>query len=128
MKLLAATLVLMTSVPSAILADPSTECGASSQVEIATCVADTLRRVDATVEIYLGFATSSAAELDEITGRTVAVPALQDAQTAWSAYRDQHCTFVGTTFGGGSGASIGINSCRIELGRQRAQDLMRYVQ
>ena len=109
-------------------ADPATECGGSSQIEIGACVADTLRRVDATVEIYLGFATSSATELDEVTGRVVAVPALAAAQSAWLAYRDAHCDYVGATFGGGSGTGIGIDSCKIELGRYRAEQLMRYVQ
>ncbi|WP_282128821.1 lysozyme inhibitor LprI family protein [Roseobacter litoralis] len=119
---------LLTCLASIVFADPATECGGGSQVEIGSCVADTLQRADATVDIYLGFAMSSAAELDEVTGRTVAVPALEAAQAAWSAYRDEQCAYVGTTFRGGSGARIGINSCRIELGRNRAEELMRYVQ
>ena len=72
--------------PSLATADPATECGGSSQVEIGTCVSETLGRVDATIEMYLGFAMDSAKELDEITGRTVAVPALEAGQSAWSAY------------------------------------------
>ena len=128
MRNLAATLLLLTCLPSIVVADPAAECGGSSQVEIGSCVAETLQRVDATVDIYLGFAMSSAAELDEVTGRTVAVPALEAAQAAWSAYRDEHCGYVGATFGGGSGTGIGINSCRIELGRSRAGELSRHVQ
>ncbi|MFT6075700.1 MAG: hypothetical protein ACJAZ1_002630 [Yoonia sp.] len=128
MKSLAATLFLLSCLPSIVFADPATECGGNSQLEIGSCVADTLQRVDATVGIYLGFAVSSAAELDEVTGRTVAVPALEAAQATWAAYRDEHCSYVGATFGGGSGTGIGINSCRIELGRNRAAELMRYVQ
>lgn len=109
-------------------ADPATECGGGNQVEIGACVADTLQRVDETVKIYLGFAMNSAGELDEITGRQVALPALEASQTAWLAYRDAHCDYVGTTFGGGSGTGIGINSCKIELGRSRAAELLRYIQ
>ncbi len=124
----AALLFLLTCMPSVVFSDPATECGGSSQVEIGACVADTLQRVDATIDIYLGFAMSSAVELDEVTGRTVAVPALEAAQAAWSAYRDEHCDYVGATFGGGSGTGIGIDSCRIELGRNHAEMLMRYVQ
>ena len=63
----------------------------------------------------------SAKELDDVTGRTVALPALEKAQAAWSAYRDTHCDYVGATFGGGSGTGIGINSCKIELARSRAE-------
>ncbi len=128
MRTPAAIFILLTSLPSVVFADPATECGGSSQVEIAACVSDTLERVDATVNINLGFATSSAKELDEATGRAVAVPALDAAQASWSTYRDAHCDYVGATFGGGSGTRIGIDSCKIELGRKRAEELMRYVQ
>ena len=128
MRSLAMKLFLLTCLPSIALSDPATECGGSSQVEIGACVADTLERVDATVDIYLGFAMSSAAELDDVTDRTVAVPALETAQAAWSAYRDAQCDYVGATFGGGSGTGIAINSCKIKLGRGRAEELMRYVQ
>ena len=128
MRNLAAISLFALCVPSEVLADPATECGGSSQVEIGACVAETLQRVDATVDIYLGFAMRSAEELDGITGRAVTGPALEAAQAAWSAYRDAHCDYVGATFGGGSGTGIGIDSCRIKLGRDRAEDLMRYVQ
>ena len=127
MRKFASGLLLALCVPSALFADPATECGGSSQVEIGACVAETLQRVDATVDIYLGFAMRSAEELDTITGRAMAVPALEASQAAWSAYRDAHCDYVGATFGGGSGTGIGIDSCKIELGRDRAEDLMRYV-
>lgn len=128
MRNLVAALFILPSLPTIASADPATECGGSSQVEIGACVADTLKRVDATVEVYLGFAMTSAKELDDNTGRTVAIPALEAAQTAWSAYRDAHCEYVGATFGGGSGTGIGIDSCKIELGRDRAEQLMRYAQ
>lgn len=128
MRNLATGLLIALCVSGTAFADPATECGGSSQVEIGACVAETLQRVDATVDIYLGFAMTSAEELDGITGREVAVPALEAAQAAWSAYRDAHCDYVGATFGGGSGTGIGIDSCKIELGRDRAYDLMRYLQ
>ncbi|MEO0765764.1 MAG: lysozyme inhibitor LprI family protein [Pseudomonadota bacterium] len=122
------TLALFTCLPTIALTDPASECGGGSQVEIGDCVADTLERVDGVIDTYLGFAMDSAKELDEVTDRTEAVPALDAAQTAWAAYRDAHCAYVGTTFGGGSGTAIGINACRITLGRARAETLMRYVQ
>ena len=128
MRYLASALFVVACLPSIALADPASECGGSSQVEIGDCVADTLERVDATVDTYLGFAMNSAAELDDVTGREVAVPALEAAQTAWSAYRDAHCEYVGATFGGGAGTGIGINAGRITRGRDRADTLMRYIQ
>ena len=128
MRSFAASLLLLSCLPGFVVADPATECVGSSQIEIGACVAETLERVDATIDIYLGFAMTSAEELDEVTGRVVAVPALEAGQAAWAACRDAHCDYVGATFGGGSGAGIGINSCRIELGRDRATELMRFAQ
>ena len=115
---------------SFVAADPAMECSteASSQVETAECVAATEDRVDQSVQTALGFAMQSAKDLDEVTGRAVSEPALSASQSAWQDYRDQHCTFVGTTYGGGSGSGIAVGSCRIELGRDRVADLMRYLQ
>lgn len=109
-------------------ADPATECEGSSQVEIGTCVAETLRKADASLEVFLGFAAASAEELDAVTGREVAAPALEASQAAWQAYRDAHCEYVGASFGGGSGTGIGIDSCKIELAREREKELRRYFQ
>lgn len=124
------SLVLALLLPSLAAADPALECntGVSSQVEIAECVAETESRVDAAVEAAYGFAMTSATDLDEITGREVAVPALEAAQAAWIAYRDAQCEFAGATFGGGSGTGIAIRSCRIELGRSRVAEFFRYLQ
>ncbi len=117
-------------VPMCAFADPTFECGvdASSQVEIGECVNEMLATVDQTLELALGFATTSAQELDEVTGREVVVPALSASQSAWSAYRDSHCDYVGATFGGGSGTGIGIASCRVDLGRARVEELLSFVQ
>lgn len=115
--------------PASAIADPSFECslGSGSQVETAECVAKTEATVDETVRLALQFAMRAAKELDETTGRTVAVPALEKAQGAWSSFRDAHCDYVGSTFGGGSGTGIAIRSCRIELGRERADLLLRFA-
>lgn len=127
MRNLAIFLSYLLFLPSVVSADPATECGGSSQVEIGDCVADTLERVNGTIDITLGFAMSSAKELDEVTGRTVAVPALEASQVTWTAFRDAHCGYVGATFGGGSGGGIGVNSCKIRLGRSRAEELLRFA-
>ena len=111
MKALLHSAAALACLGSVARADPATECGGASQVEIGA-----------------GFAMDAARALDEITERTLALPALEASQSAWSAYRDAHCDYVGATFGGGSGTGIGIDSCRIELGRARAADLLRYVQ
>ncbi len=111
-------------------ADPAAECGyqAGSQVEISNCLVKVTTNVDAAVNQALGFATDVAKELDDITNRDVAIPALSLSQNAWTAYRNMHCEFVGSTFGGGSGTGIAIQSCRIELGRKRVTELMKFGQ
>jgi uncharacterized protein YecT (DUF1311 family) len=130
MKILFPALSILLLAPGLAAADPSLECneGASSQVEIADCMAATEARVDAAVATALSFASASATDLDEVTGREVALPALEAAQAAWAAYRDAQCEFVGATFGGGSGTGIAIRGCRIELGRARVTELLAYVQ
>lgn len=111
-------------------ADPTLECSqdSSAQVETADCMAATEARVDAAIELALGFAMDAATSLDEVTGRPVSAKALAEAQTAWQSYRDAQCGFIGTTFGGGSGTGIGIRDCRIRLGRVRVAELMRAAQ
>ena len=127
---LAAIAVVAAGLQSAAQADPSLECsiGRGSQVEIADCVAKAEATVDGAVELALSFARKAAEELDGATGRVVAVPALESGQMAWSTYRDQHCEFVGATFGGGSGTGIAIRSCRVDLDRARVEELMKYAQ
>lgn len=71
----------------------------------------------------LSLAQAAARELDQITGREVAEPALRASQTTWEAYRAAHCDYVGSTFGGGSGTGIAIRACRISLGRTRVDEL-----
>ncbi|WP_171132108.1 MULTISPECIES: lysozyme inhibitor LprI family protein [unclassified Ruegeria] len=115
-------------VPFAASADPTLECSdASSQVEIGACVRDMELAVNDAVEAALGIAQSSAQELDEVTGREVALAALVASQAAWNAYRDAQCEAVGASFGGGSGTGIGITACRVELGRTRVDELLQFA-
>jgi uncharacterized protein YecT (DUF1311 family) len=110
-------------------ADPTLECsGLSSQIEIGNCVGDVEERVNAALGLAYDFAMQSAAELDEVTGRAMAVPALEASQAAWAGYRNAHCDYVGATYGGGSGAGIANSACRVTLGRARMDDLLRYAQ
>jgi len=122
------TLFVLLVAPEA-QADPVMECGKQfgSQIEIGDCLADIEKNVDAAMGVALGFAMASAKELDTITEREVAVPALEAGQAAWSAYRDQHCEYVGSTFGGGSGTGMAIRGCRIELARARTNVLMKFT-
>ncbi len=106
-------------------ADPSLECSvsASSQVEIGDCLSQVAEAADSALATMLDFAQNSAAELDSITERDMAAPALATAQAAWESYRDAQCEYAGALFGGGSGTGIEIQSCRIELTRARIKAL-----
>ena len=121
---------LALSLPSFLAADPSLECSVSNdnQIEIGTCLIGTEANVDGAIKLALGFAHSSAEELDNVSEGAGSVKALAQGQSDWTAYRDAHCKFVGTTFGGGSGTGIAIQSCRIELGRLRVTELMKFSQ
>lgn len=126
MSLRLVLLPILASLAAPALADPSLECSltASSQVETGTCITETEERVNAALAQVLTMAQAAAAELDEVTGREMVVPALEASQAAWEAHRDAHCEYVGTTWGGGSGTGIAIGSCRIEMARDRMDALM----
>ena len=115
--------------PLQSVADPSLECSnAGSQVEVGACVTQAAERVEVALSIAQEIAMGSAQELDEVTGRSAAVPAMEAAEEAWAAYREAQCNAVGASFGGGSGTGIAIQSCRIELGRDRIKELMDMAQ
>ena len=105
-------------------ADPILECPGDNQVEVRRCLAETEARVDAALAITVGFARESAASQDELMGGSVAMEAFEAGQAAWAAYRDAHCDYIGSTYGGGSGTSPAIRACRITHARARMQELM----
>jgi len=115
--------------PLSIAADPSLECSdKGSQVEIGACVQQDVDRVEAALRIAQDIAMAGARELDEVTERDVAVPALEAAQKSWAAYREAQCNAIGASFGGGSGTGIAIQSCLVELGRARVKELLDMAQ
>ncbi len=127
------SLTLLTAIlfsHSTAYANPTSECSAkfSNQVEIGNCLQDVEQTVELTIQSAFMLAKTAAIELDKITERDVSSPALEIGQDAWSKYRDEHCDFVGTTYGGGSGTGITIRECRIELGRTRVAELMKYAE
>lgn len=121
-------MALLGAAPAA--ADPVLECStrAGSQIEIGTCLENQEKAVDAAYGLALQFATDAARELDEVTRRKAAGPALDAGQAAWTAYRGAHCEYVGATYGGGSGTGLAIRGCRIELARERIRTLMQFAE
>ncbi|MEQ8898849.1 MAG: lysozyme inhibitor LprI family protein [Roseovarius sp.] len=86
-----------------------------------------VQRVDEVVAMYLNAAMKFAQEIDSITGETNAVPALAASQSAWTAYRDAQCAFLGATFGGEPGTEMAVGACKIDLGEDRARELAEFV-
>jgi len=124
------SIALAMGLPFSAAADPAMECSVAnaSQIEIGNCVQLAEDITNAAIKSALDFARQAAQELDSVTGRKASLPALSASQTSWESYRNQHCEFVGATFAGGSGTGIAIKSCRVSLGRQRIDELMKYSQ
>ena len=59
--------------------------------------------------------TQYAAELDRVTGRNEAVPALEKANTAFDRYVSEQCRFDEAMMGSGTGAGSANLSCQINL-------------
>ena len=111
---------------SPVLADPSLECSVttSSQVETAECLIAEEERVGQALEAAIRVRQRAAEQIDNVTERELAIPALAVSQEAWLAYRDAECNFKGTLFAGGSGGGIAIRSCRVQMTRDRIDALL----
>ena len=59
--------------------------------------------------------TQQAGELDRVTGRNEALPALEKANTAFDRYVAEQCRFEEKMMGGGSGSGAANLSCQINL-------------
>ena len=59
--------------------------------------------------------TQQAGELDRVTGRNEALPALEKANTAFDRYVSEQCRFEETMMGGGTGAGAANLACQINL-------------
>lgn len=106
-------------------ADPLGECWvqASDQLEVRACLESTHEISARAMEAALALATEAAAELDRITGRVEAVPALEASQQRWQVFRDDNCALRAALAAGGSGAGTFALSCEITMARERADEL-----
>jgi len=129
MKLLFKGLIgvsMLTGVTAQVYADSHNSCdsGNKAQAELDRCLIDVEKDVDAAQKAAFDKIVAAAKKLDDVTApRRDVVPALTLGQDAWTQYRDKHCEFIGTTWGGGSGTGIAITRCRIDLTRARIKEL-----
>ena len=106
-------------------ADPLGECwiDASNQIEVRACLEQTRILSEGAMEAALALAGDAAAELDRVTGRSDAVPALDASQQQWRVFRDRNCALRAALAAGGSGAGTFELNCRITMARERADEL-----
>ncbi|AHD02785.1 lysozyme inhibitor LprI family protein [Leisingera methylohalidivorans] len=107
-------------------ANPALECGAGSQEEIGTCVAEDEEGVEAALFNALEAAMVTAAERDNTKGGTEMEAALMASQTAWEAFRSAHCAFAGQAHAVREDAGIATRACWTTLGRARVEELVRF--
>jgi uncharacterized protein YecT (DUF1311 family) len=115
--------------PALARADPVTECQltTANQGETGQCLQDTLGAAEAALALALQRAQIKADATDQATGRTGARPALDQAQQAWTSFRDLNCQVPAALAAGGSGADQFSTGCQIELTRARTDELDRWA-
>jgi len=123
--LTAVSLALLPWTAVSSLADPVGECQASTtnQVETTQCLTDTLGAANQVMDLALQDAQGKADSLDQVTGRVVARPALDQSQAEWTTFRDTNCAVRSAFAGGASGSGQFVASCAIGMTRLRTEEL-----
>jgi uncharacterized protein YecT (DUF1311 family) len=102
------------------------ECDAANQILIKTCLTKLAPQAEQDRLNAEAAARAMMKNLDRATGRPEALPAFEQSTQTYQAYRQAHCAWVGKSFAGGSGAGIAKLTCRIDLDRNRAEELSRF--
>ena len=126
LSLAAAIGALAALVPGpAAQASPVGECQAVSanQAAVTQCLQTTLTSADGVMGGALERLLKRADELDGVTGRVVARPAVEKSQVEWQAFREANCAVPAALAGGASGSGQFQLGCLITLSRARANEL-----
>jgi uncharacterized protein YecT (DUF1311 family) len=118
-------------VPAPEYTDP---CAAHAMtVDFDTCYADQFKLTDQDLNrLYRNTLLAFEADIADANKRgdqgqlsydATAIAGLKAAQTAWSKYRDLHCTAAGQQLQGGSIQPIVVNKCMILVTRHRIDDI-----
>ena len=124
--LAAAALAAALLVPAAPAgADPVGECQAltADQVQTGQCLQAALGAADHVMAGALGALLQKADELDRVTGRPAARPAVEASQVQWQAYREANCAVPFALAAGASGAGHFQPGCMVTMARTRAAEL-----
>ena len=116
---------LLSSAAPDALAAPVGEChaSASNQVETSQCLQDTFGSAQAVMATALAAAQNEADAIDQVTGRSGARLALDQAQAMWLEFRDVNCMVPAAFAAGGSGSGQFTVSCQIDMTRARTIEL-----
>ncbi len=101
---------------------------ARNQSEMNACAARDFEAADAELNRVWREAVASARAADgemdaNADGRSSYESTLRDAQRAWIAFRDAHCSWEGYEARGGSMESMLYEMCRASLTRERTEQL-----
>ena len=106
------------SIPGLCIAQDSIEqCykSATTTSAVRECLKKELQQSRDEYREAMGKLTQQAGELDRVTGRNEALPALEKANTAFDRYVSEQCRFEETMMGGGTGAGAANLACQINL-------------
>jgi uncharacterized protein YecT (DUF1311 family) len=95
----------------------------ANQTAVTQCLQTTLSAADQVMGMALDRLLKRADELDGVTGRAVARPAVEQSQVEWQAFRDANCAVPAALAGGASGSGQFQLGCRITMSRARANEL-----
>ena len=117
-KLLLLSSLIALMVPCVSNAQDSIEqCykSATTTSAVRECLKKELQQVRDEYRETLGKLSQQAGELDRVTGRNEALPALEKANTAFDRYVGEQCRFEEKMMGGGTGAGAANLACQINL-------------
>lgn len=117
-KLLLLCSLTALSIPGLCIAQDSIEqCykSATTTSAVRECLKKELQQSRDEYREAMGKLTQQAGELDRVTGRNEALPALEKANTAFDRYVSEQCRFEETMMGGGTGAGAANLACQINL-------------
>ena len=117
-KILFLSSLLALALPGVSLAQDSIEqCykSATTTSAVRECLKKELQQTRDEYRKAMEKLTQQAGELDRVTGRNEALPALEKANTAFDRYVGEQCRFEEKMMGGGTGAGAANLACQINL-------------
>ncbi len=110
---------------SAAAHPPVRQCEAlAPMTEVKRCYNERVADIDRAVERAYGRAATAARELDAVTGHGDALPALEESQARWRAFRWADCMDLRAALAaGGSGTGVFIARCAIHMAKTRIAEL-----